>query len=224
MIELKCESAPVASSPDFKQFANDLAKQLATRPGATTAEELLAQPSPSQAGQDAGASRRTTCSTASARCSRSARIVRFDGPCGGYAHHDGTLGVAGRSARRQRRSGQGHRHARHGQEAAVGVKEDSIRPRSTKEREILSAAARQGRQAGEHHRQNDRRPAEEFLRRQGAAGAAVRQGRHSRPSGQMAKKAGMKVMRFVRWELGKSNAAAEPIHVGRIARSVARRD
>ena len=40
------------------------------------------------------------------------RIVRIDGPAGGYAHHDGTLGVLVRSERRQRRSGQGHRHAR----------------------------------------------------------------------------------------------------------------
>ncbi len=48
MVELLCESAPVANSPEFRQFANDLAKQLATGPGAKTAEELLAQPSPSK--------------------------------------------------------------------------------------------------------------------------------------------------------------------------------
>jgi len=51
MVELQCESPPVAGHAEFKQFANDLAKQLAVGPGAKTAEELLTQPSPSQAGK-----------------------------------------------------------------------------------------------------------------------------------------------------------------------------
>jgi elongation factor Ts len=33
-IELKCESAPVAGSPDFKDLVNDIAKTLALGPGA----------------------------------------------------------------------------------------------------------------------------------------------------------------------------------------------
>ena len=45
MIELKCESAPVAVSQDFKDLANDMAKQLALGPGAGSASELLAQKS-----------------------------------------------------------------------------------------------------------------------------------------------------------------------------------
>src|SRR5436309_15730231 len=51
MVELKCESAPVASSQDFIQVANDLAKQLATGPGAKTADELLDQPAPRKPGK-----------------------------------------------------------------------------------------------------------------------------------------------------------------------------
>ena len=47
IIELKCESAPVANSQDFKDFANDIAKQLALGPGAATPAELLAQKSQS---------------------------------------------------------------------------------------------------------------------------------------------------------------------------------
>src|SRR5688572_25730905 len=50
IVELKCESDPVAKNEDFIQLANDLAKQLATGPGAATADELLAQPSPSKPG------------------------------------------------------------------------------------------------------------------------------------------------------------------------------
>src|SRR5262245_5255739 len=51
MIELQCESAPVANNTEFVQLANDLAKQLATGPGAKTPDELWAQPSPSQKGK-----------------------------------------------------------------------------------------------------------------------------------------------------------------------------
>ena len=41
MIELRCETAPVATNEEFMQLANDLAEQLATGPGATTPEALL---------------------------------------------------------------------------------------------------------------------------------------------------------------------------------------
>ena len=36
MVELKCESAPVAQNEDVIQFANDMARQLAEGPGAAT--------------------------------------------------------------------------------------------------------------------------------------------------------------------------------------------
>ena len=48
MIELRCESAPVANHQEFVQLAADIAQQLATGPGAATPDELLDQPSPSQ--------------------------------------------------------------------------------------------------------------------------------------------------------------------------------
>ena len=41
MVELQCESAPVARHEEFIALANDLAKQLATGPGAETPDELL---------------------------------------------------------------------------------------------------------------------------------------------------------------------------------------
>ena len=43
IVEVRCESAPVAKSEQFVQLANDIAKQVALK-GATTAEALLAQP------------------------------------------------------------------------------------------------------------------------------------------------------------------------------------
>lgn len=50
IIELKCESAPVANHEEFIALANDMAKQLATGPGAATPDELLDQPSPGKPG------------------------------------------------------------------------------------------------------------------------------------------------------------------------------
>ena len=50
MVELMCESQPVANNAEFSGLASDLAKQLATGPGASTAEELLSQPSPGKKG------------------------------------------------------------------------------------------------------------------------------------------------------------------------------
>jgi elongation factor Ts len=92
MVELQVESAPVAKHEDIIALANDLAKQLATGPGAKTAEELWKQPAPSRKGvtleqwkdEIEGKMREVL---------RLARIIRVDAPTGGYVHHDGKTGV-----------------------------------------------------------------------------------------------------------------------------------
>src|SRR5207253_1615300 len=43
IVEMRCESAPVAKSKEFGKLANDIAKQVALK-GATTPQEHLAQP------------------------------------------------------------------------------------------------------------------------------------------------------------------------------------
>lgn len=92
MVELRCESAPVVANDEFKQLASDLAKQLATGPGAKTPDELLAQPSPSNPQRtlrdqidDLGNRIREVFQVT--------QIARIDGAAGGYAHHTGTNGV-----------------------------------------------------------------------------------------------------------------------------------
>jgi elongation factor Ts len=90
MVEVKCESAPVAGHAEFVQFAGDLAKQLATGPGAKTADELLAQPSPSKPGQTLQQQKEDLFSRMG-EVFNVGRIVRFDGPCGGYAHFSSTV-------------------------------------------------------------------------------------------------------------------------------------
>jgi elongation factor Ts len=88
MIELQCESAPVAALDDTIQLADDLAKQLATGPGAATPEELLKQPSPSKPGKTL-AEQKDDLFNRIREVFNVSRIVRFDGATGGYAHHAG---------------------------------------------------------------------------------------------------------------------------------------
>ena len=84
MIELQCESAPVAANEEFIQLADDLAKQLATGPGANSADELWAQPSPS-AGKTLE-DQRDDLQNKIREVFRLARLERIDQSCGGFVH------------------------------------------------------------------------------------------------------------------------------------------
>jgi elongation factor Ts len=92
MVELLCESAPVASNDEFVQLANDLAQQLATGPGAKTGDDLLVQPSPSKGKTTLGAQKDDLFNRIR-EVFRVGQIVRIDGPCVGYVHHTGKTGV-----------------------------------------------------------------------------------------------------------------------------------
>ncbi|MFM8284433.1 MAG: translation elongation factor Ts [Planctomycetaceae bacterium] len=146
MIELKCESAPVAGSPDFKALADDIAATLALGPGAKTAAELLAQKSHAHPDRTLGELKDDLFNRMREVFDLS-RICRIDAPCGGYAHHDGSkaalVEIAGKTT---------------AAEAATVAKDVSMHvvamgPKSitkeeldpevvAKEREVLSAAAR----------------------------------------------------------------------------------
>jgi elongation factor Ts len=54
LVELLCESPPVAGNAEFIALANDMARQLALGPGAATSKELLVQGSPSGGGKTLG--------------------------------------------------------------------------------------------------------------------------------------------------------------------------
>lgn len=90
IVELKCESDPVAKNEDFIQLASDLAEQLATGPGAATAEELLAQPSPSKPGQTLDEQRGDLMNKIR-EVFNVGRLQRVEGTTGGYAHNSGTI-------------------------------------------------------------------------------------------------------------------------------------
>ena len=145
MIELKCESAPVAGSPDFKDLVNDIAKTLALGPGAKTPADLLAQKSQAHPEKTLG-ELKDDLFNRMREVFELSRICRIDAPCGGYAHHDGSkaalVEIAGKTA----------------PDAATAAKEiamhvvalapqaltkDDLDPAAVaKEREILTEAAR----------------------------------------------------------------------------------
>jgi elongation factor Ts len=85
IVELKCESAPVAQNEEFRQLASDLARQLATGPGAANGEELLDQLSPGKKGTTLRA-QKDELFNRMREVFNVGRIARFDGACGGYAH------------------------------------------------------------------------------------------------------------------------------------------
>ena len=68
----------------------DLAQQLATGPGAADGDELLAQPSPSKDGMTLKDQLEDLFNRIR-EVFKVGRIVRIDGPCGGYSHNAATV-------------------------------------------------------------------------------------------------------------------------------------
>jgi elongation factor Ts len=89
MVELKCESAPVAGNAEFIQLANDLAEALA-KSNAKTVDELLVQPSPSKPGITVGEQRDELFNRIREKFDIG-RMIRLDGPSGGYSHNATTV-------------------------------------------------------------------------------------------------------------------------------------
>ena len=92
MVDLRCESAPVANNDQFIGLANDMVRQLATGPGAATPEALLAQPSPSTPTVTLG-QQFEDLNNRIREAFKLERLVRVDGSSAGYAHHNGAVGV-----------------------------------------------------------------------------------------------------------------------------------
>ncbi len=86
LVELLCESAPVATNEDFIQLANDIAEVVASNPEFATTEELMAQKSPSK-----GIALQAQLEELFNRIRevfRVKRYVKVDGLCSNYLHHD----------------------------------------------------------------------------------------------------------------------------------------
>ncbi len=91
LVEVRCESAPVAKSEHFVQLANDVARQVALKAPATV-EELMAQPFVGNP-KATIADRFTEVVGLIRENMKVARFTRLNGVLGSYTHHDGSVGV-----------------------------------------------------------------------------------------------------------------------------------
>ena len=205
IIELKCESAPVANSQDFKALAEDIATTLALGPGAKTPADLLAQKSHAHPDKTL-AEIKDDLFNRMREVFELARICRIDAPCGGYAHHDGSkaaiVEVAGKTT--------GPDVATVAKDISMHVvalapqaitKEDLDPVAVAKEREILTEAAR-----GEGKPENIiAKMIEGRLRNFFSQCVLLEQPfvkDDKQTVGQLAKSAGLEVKRVENWKLG----------------------
>jgi elongation factor Ts len=91
ILEMRCETAPVAKSEPFVALANELAKQVALKNPATI-EELLAQPSIVES-KHTVQDRVHDVFNLIRENIKPHRFTRVTGLAGEYVHHDGTTGV-----------------------------------------------------------------------------------------------------------------------------------
>jgi elongation factor Ts len=91
ILEMRCESAPVAKSEGFVQLANDLARQVAAADPADV-DALLKQPFVDDKSKTVG-DRIGDVIGIMRENMKPARFTRLTGLLGGYVHHDGSVGV-----------------------------------------------------------------------------------------------------------------------------------
>lgn len=201
MVELMCESAPVTSNEEFVQLANDLAEQLATGPGAATAEELLDQQSPSKDGMTLR-QQKDDLFNRIREVFNVGRMVSIEGTTGGYSHNSGTVsgvivGVEGGSDELARDVSM---HVAAMRPAVLNVS-DLPADEVAKEREILKAAAlEEGKPENIVEKMVDGRMRNYYAERVLLEQPFVKDDKNS--VGKFAESNGMKVTQFVHWELG----------------------
>ena len=92
MVELQCESAPVAANDGFQSLVDQCVRQMLNGPGAATPEELLQQPAPDAEGKTLNDLYEELVNKIREKIVLS-RVAKVDGPVAGYVHHDGKTGV-----------------------------------------------------------------------------------------------------------------------------------
>ncbi len=200
MVELLCESAPVASNDEFIALANAFAKQLATGKGAKTGDELLDQ---------AGAGGKTLRDEIMDLANRIrevfkvGRVARIDAHCGGYVHHAGkTVGVLLEVSGGTPEAAKDVCMHIAAMRPQVLSKEDLDKAEVDKEREILSEAARkEGKPENIIAKMVEGRLRNFFAERVLLEQPFVKDDKQT--VGKFAQANGMKIIRYIHWELGK---------------------
>jgi elongation factor Ts len=203
MIELQVESAPVAKNEEVIQLAHDLAEQLATGPGAKTPDDLWMQPAPSRPGIALQAWK-DELENKIREVVRLARIVRIDAPTGGYVHHDAKSGVL------LAVEGGNEELAR-----SIAMHVAAMRPKATttaeldkalveKERAILTEQARkEGKPENIIEKMIEGRMRNFYAEHVLAEQPFVKDDKQT--VGKVAATGGMKLLKFIRWQLGETS-------------------
>jgi len=208
IIEVRCESAPVAKSGLFVQLATDLARQVAVKE-APSVEALLTQPCVDRPehtineriGEVVGLVRENM---------KVARFTRLTGILGSYVHHDGTVGVmvqveGAKGDDQMLRDVSMHVTARN---PLAAVREHLAADRIAKETEI---AATQAAEQGKGKPPNIvEMIAAGKMKTWFAENVLVEQPfvrDDSKTVGQLLGSAGLKMVRFVRYKVGEAAAA-----------------
>ncbi len=202
IVEFKCESAPVAGSAEFIRLANALAEQLANGPGAATADELLDQPSPQHPGQTLRQVKDDMFNRIR-EVFKVGRLARIDGQTGGYSHNSGTVsgvlvGVEGGNDEAAKDVSMHIAAMR-----PLALSKEELDPAVVeKERNILrDAALAEGKPANIVDKMVEGRLKNFYAERVLLEQPFVKE--NSQSVGQYAQSKGMKVKKFVHWELGK---------------------
>lgn len=205
IIELQVESAPVTKNEEVIQLANDLAQQLATGPGAASAEELWAQPSPSQSGVTLE-EQRDEIQNKIREVFRLARLDRIDSACGGYVHHDAKSGVLlSVEGGNEELARDISMHVAAMDPAALSI-DDLDQDLVAKERATLTEAARkEGKPENILEKMVEGRMRNFYAERVLEQQAFVKDDKQT--VGKIASGGGMKLLKFIRWQLGE---VAEP--------------
>jgi elongation factor Ts len=201
IVELKCESDPVAKNDEFIQLANDLAEQLATGPGASSADELLSQPSPSKDGVTL-AEQRDELMNRIREVFNVGRMERIEGATGGYSHNAGTiagvlLAVAGGSDDAAKDVCM---HVAAMRPAALTVEDLNPEEVETERKILREAALKEGKPENIVDKMVEGRLQNFYAERVLLEQAFVKEQKQT--VGKFAKENGMEIKQFVHWELG----------------------
>jgi elongation factor Ts len=204
MVDLRCESAPVSNNAEFVQLADNLVTRLAQGPGAATPDDLLGQPSPGKPGQTLK-EQMDDLFNRIREVFKLERIVRIDAACGSYAHHNGAVGVL------LQVEGGNDELARDicmhiaAMRPTVASREELDAAEVAKEREILSVQARnEGKPEKIIEKMVEGRLKDFYAQRCLLDQPIANEMKYGKKTvAQVAQEAGMKIARFVHWELPK---------------------
>jgi elongation factor Ts len=204
MVELRCESAPVANNEEFVALSQDLVRQLALGPGAASVDELLSQPSPGKPGKTLR-EQLDDLTNRIREVFRLHRICRIDGPCGGYAHHNGGVGVLLQVEGGNPELAKDICMHIAAMRPTVVTRDDVDPAMVEKEREIAATAARNEGKPEKVIAKIAEGKLKDFYAQQCLAEQIHpnKEKYGGKTVGSLAAAAGMKLVRFVHWELGK---------------------